>query len=81
MIDLFENQNPVGRETLGKKAFVFRGFPRSRSINWMSIFSAYWKSNKKRAIPRGKRTLDVEDIPVHPSGLERSPTDGSGQPL
>lgn len=26
MIDLFENQNPVGRETLGTQAFVFRGF-------------------------------------------------------
>lgn len=26
MIDLFENQNPVGKETLGIQAFVLRGF-------------------------------------------------------
>jgi alkylated DNA repair protein (DNA oxidative demethylase) len=26
MIDLFENQNPVGKEALGTQAFVLRGF-------------------------------------------------------
>jgi alkylated DNA repair protein (DNA oxidative demethylase) len=26
MIDLFENQNPVGKEDLGTQAFVLRGF-------------------------------------------------------
>lgn len=34
MIDLFENQNPVGVETLSTQAFVFRGFalPRAQEL-------------------------------------------------